>query len=192
MDQRLPQAVRRGGQLEHVYWTNSETHAIGRAAIAGTGVEQAFITVGSVTNPSGLAINTEHIYVLAAWEGRMVVARCELGGEGGGIANFVELEGSPENSPNGAIAVNSEYIYWGLPNADNIGRAKLSGLERKEAFIEGVGGVARISLGQRHLLHLLEQQQQHDGEHYRPSGTWQAPKSTGCSSLPAKERFLSV
>lgn len=62
----------------HVYWSNRNGNAIGRANLDGTGVDPTFISGGGIANPVALAVTPTHIY----WtnHGTRTIGRATLAG----------------------------------------------------------------------------------------------------------------
>jgi hypothetical protein len=121
----------------HIYWTEPKSDAIGRSDLAGTNVNNEFIT--GADNPQGIAVDAGHVY----WtnEGSDTIGRSELNG-GGVQQNFI----SGASQPRG-IAVGGGFIYWTNIGSTDIGRAEVSGANPNAAFItrsaeEVPGGIA--------------------------------------------------
>lgn len=108
----------------HIYWAGDLGTFIGRANLDGTGVRRSYLNVGA--RVCWVAVNRTFIYWSNYQTGE--IGRAKLNGTG---ANPDFISGA-----NGAIAINSTYIYFGV--AGGIGRAKLNGTGVKRNFITGV------------------------------------------------------
>jgi hypothetical protein len=111
-----------------VYWTNTQNPAgsVARAKINGTGLNENFIP--NLAGPSGVAVDSQHIYWVEVGMSR--IGRANLDGTGV-IPNLLTLP----PAVNG-IAVNSTGIYYvtsGPPQS--IGHADLNGGNQNNAFI---------------------------------------------------------
>jgi hypothetical protein len=129
----------------HIYWTNEDTRAIGRANLDGTGVNQNFVATASF--PDAVAVDSGHIY----WAnlGGFAIGRANLDGTG---VNPFFVDAGPY--PFG-LAVDSGHLYWSHlnlssdPNAydDAIGRANLDGTGVDQNFIFGAFSPAGVTVG---------------------------------------------
>ena len=107
----------------HIYWTDSNHDAIGRANLDGSAADPTFIS-GVLPYNCGLAVDGAHIY----WSNRAteqsgqspLISRANLDGSG--------VEPSFISAPPDSIglAVGSSFIYWGQEGAGLV-RASLSG-----------------------------------------------------------------
>lgn len=124
------------GNLRHIYWNNSRTGTIGRAALDGTYVNQRFITASHQCR--GAAVDANYIYWTNTFHG-MAIGRADLNGSNVN-QNFITLSSQPFG-----MAVNATHIFWASPFTGTIGRANLNGSNANESFItpaDSVEGVA--------------------------------------------------
>ncbi len=125
---------------------------IGRAAIAGTGLEETWLPLASLITEksgnkgiiSGIALDGTHLYWSAFYNvgsppplfiGRATIA-------GGTIEKTWIPEASEYGGRNAYLAVNSEYIYWCEPLVGSgtlVGRATISGGSVEQGFVNGAG-----------------------------------------------------
>jgi virginiamycin B lyase len=122
---------------QHVYWANSSsnTNAIGRANLDGTGSpEQTFIPGAS--GPEGVAVDGQHIYWANYTSGK--IGRANLDGNSVD-QSFITGADHPEG-----VAVDAQHVYWANSTGATIGRADLDGNNVDQSFITGVAptGVA--------------------------------------------------
>jgi virginiamycin B lyase len=147
---------------EHVYWTNTGcsnaigpingTGLIGRADVEGTpaSVEPEFIT--GVSNPQGIAVNSEHIYWASAGDGptERSIGRADLDGDGV-EQNFFPVGLHLQSVPYG-IGLSADHLYIAAAdneNHDYAFRVSLDGSEQ-EAIFTGNGGVGGVAVDSSH------------------------------------------
>jgi virginiamycin B lyase len=116
------------GNLRHIYWNNSRTGTIGRAALDGTYVNQRFITASLQCR--GVAVDAKYIYWTNTFNG-MSIGRAYLNGSNVN-QNFITLSTQPFG-----MALNANHIYWANNFTHTIGRANLNGSNANESFITG-------------------------------------------------------
>src|SRR4051812_40860255 len=110
----------------HVYWTSYEApDTIGRAALDGGDVRQAFITGAS--DPVGLAVDGAHVYWTNSRAGS--IGRANLVG-GGVTQRFITGLSRPYG-----LAVDAGHIYWSGETDGTIGRANLDGTCQEPSFM---------------------------------------------------------
>lgn len=107
-----------------LYWAGDLGDYLGRANINGTGVRRGFINVGA--RVCWVAVNRSYIYWSSYQTGQ--IGRARLNGTG---INPDFISGT-----NGAFAISSSYIYFGVTGG--IGRARLNGTAVRRNFITGV------------------------------------------------------
>jgi virginiamycin B lyase len=120
----------------HVYWSN-QAHAIGRANLDGTGVDQSFIT-GRKIIPLGVAVNANHVYWANGSVGSggpsrplSTIGRANL--DGTGVTHrFIRGATYPFG-----VAVDANHVYWADFLTGTIGRANLDGTGVNRSFITG-------------------------------------------------------
>lgn len=124
-----------------VYWADAKGGTIGRANLDGTGVDDAFITVGG--EPISVAVDSGHIY----WANRTTgsVGRANIDG---GAANNAFVSGIAEPL---AVAVNSSSIYWSSLGGNEIGRANIDGTGRTLGLVTGAQTPCGIALDNGHV-----------------------------------------
>lgn len=158
----------------HVYWSQPDRGAIGRANLNGSGVEYDFLT--GLESPCGVAVDGTSIY-WAEVEGGMI-GKADLDGSdanrsfisgvtkpcgvavGGGylywsaehdLARVALSGGVPQlihrevNSYFCGVAVDETHVYWG-GFEESIGRAKLDGSNPEPSFITGIERPCGIAL----------------------------------------------
>ena len=113
----------------HIYWTNNGGGSVGRSNLNGTGVNENFIQFSSLhSQPIGIDLDSNHIYVTSPTLGPNCVARANRDGTGLNEC-FMSVAGSGQAdggaSPWG-VAVDSGHIYWSN-FFDAIGRSNLDG-----------------------------------------------------------------
>ena len=125
----------------HVYWSNYNTAAIGRANVDGTEVNQSFI--GTNFNPEGMAVDGNHIY----WSnlGSNTIGRANVDGTG---VNQSFISGA--SSPAG-VAVDGTHIYWANYNAGSIGRANVDGTGVNQSFISTNSNPHGVAIDGNHI-----------------------------------------
>ena len=132
----------------HIYWSQSggiypsstQTPAIGRANLDGTGVERAFIPFPSGSYPGGVEVDDSYIYWInsrpdpLSWE---TIGRANLDGSGVD-QSFIDGFGAHTNFPFD-LAVDAGHLYWadlGVQEfTGTIGRADLDGANVDLGFI---------------------------------------------------------
>jgi sugar lactone lactonase YvrE len=131
----------------HVYWTNTETGAIGRAALDGTHVDQSFIAAeGSV---GALAVDARHVYWTtgAGASTPAQIGRANI--DGTGIdPSFVSVG---PGSFIGGLAVNRHHVYWTNRDEGTIGQADLNGAHINRSLISGAKDPTGLALDGGHL-----------------------------------------
>jgi hypothetical protein len=130
---------------EHVYWLfkNSGNAYIGRAAIAGTGVENGWLEIPLANPTCGLAVDSGHLYFGLGES----VGRCALGG------SAVEPNWIHTGNEVAGVAVSSEFVYYLVFNAPFIGRAKLAGTEVNPVFFAGVAASDGLAVNATHVYY---------------------------------------
>ena len=138
-----------GQSSAYIYWTSSDTNAIGRANQNGSGVNQDFLVTGSLSELGQIAIDSSHIYWTSPQSGTI------------GRANIDGTDPEPDfisglTEPSG-LAVSSSYIYWTDPaggagaSAGTIGRADIDGKGVERSFVTGVSFPGKLALGNGRL-----------------------------------------
>ena len=121
----------------YIYWTRYGAHAIGRANLDGTGVNQSLVTG---TDPMWeVAVDADHVYWTTAGDG--TVGRANLDGTG-----------IDENFITGGVygvAVDGGHVYW--TDGASIGRANLDGTGANPSFITGGGDPRGIAVDAGHV-----------------------------------------
>lgn len=109
----------------YVYWGNEATNSIGRAALDGSGANQAF--VAGASQPTGIATDGSHVY----WANQETdtISRANLDGSDR-IPNFITGAKNPQG-----VAVDGDHIYWVNAETNAIGRANLNGTSVSQTFI---------------------------------------------------------
>ena len=112
----------------YVYWgvLNGSVAGIGRATLAGTGVNQAFFDSPYNTPVGGLAESGGHLYFGS--------------GEEIGIVNLDGTEAPGGILASGAVdgvAADSTYVYWANEEDDEIGRARQRHRSRRRIHHHG-------------------------------------------------------
>jgi hypothetical protein len=151
----------------HIYWTSGSSAEegvgeIGRADISGepASVEPSFIPgrveTGPgefktlVTNPQGIAVNSEYIYW--ANDGTNAIARAQIGGDNPQPSwHFIGSQEVPQG-----VAVDATHIYWTTNNPNSwIARVDLDGSNEKFKIVNLEGEVSAevrgIALDGSHL-----------------------------------------
>jgi hypothetical protein len=130
----------------YVYWTNSLNGTVGRATIAGKGVEEKFIALKDTTGGAGLTVNKDYIYWTSANGGTATtIARANLNG-GGVNQSFI----TGAENPCG-VAVDSSYIYWAGDVGSSIGRANLDGGGVNQDFVTTGTGVCGGAVTKKYI-----------------------------------------
>ena len=140
----------------YIYWANSDSGAISRANLDGTGANQSFTPrLGTAPNtPSGVAVDGAHIYWTYFNDGANI-GRANLDGTGVDKSFIVA-----PTSALSQVAVDGGHVYWvskysassagppdlNSPGTGSIGRANLDGTGIDPNFISGIsfpaGGLA--------------------------------------------------
>jgi hypothetical protein len=152
----------------HIYWINTETEAIQRAKLDGSGVVEDFIGAEATDNPRGIGIAGEYIYWAnaAKEDGGGAIGRAKIGAGGAEEVNedFVEGAGNPHD-----VAVQGEFLYWTnsavqTSNEAYIGRAKaIDGGELNTKFVTVFGGETKklwgIAIDGEHIYWVVRNNQ---------------------------------
>ena len=112
---------------QHLYWGDTWTGTVGRATLAGSAPDGAFIS--GLGSPCGVAVTATHIY-WSDFETNMI-GRARLDGsevEPGFVLGAARPCG---------IAVDGSHVYWTNQTRGTIGRADLGGANVDQAFISG-------------------------------------------------------
>jgi virginiamycin B lyase len=150
----------------HIYWSQSggiypsstQTPAIGRANLDGTGVERAFIPFPSGSYPGAVEVDDSYVYWINSRPDAFsseTIGRANLDGSGVD-QSFIDGFGAHTNFPFD-LAVDAGHLYWvdlGVQEFSGmIGRAGLDGANVDEGFItpaqraSPVGVAVNFSLG---------------------------------------------
>jgi hypothetical protein len=132
----------------HIYWSqtggvrpdSTQTPAIGRANLDGTGVERAFIPFPSGSSPGGVEVDAAHIYWFNAQATGLTIGRANLDGTG---VDQSFIGGFGPQTSQVDLAVDAGYLYWAEVAATPpdftptgmIGRADLGGANVDHGFI---------------------------------------------------------
>jgi hypothetical protein len=120
-----------------VYWANNNT--IGRANLAGGGVNQNFMTVAA---GSGLAVDSGHLY----WSGSGAIGRADIDGSSPN-PGFITAPSSPQG-----VAVDGGHVYWADFATTTIGRADIDGGGTPEpSFIAGDNQLRGVAVDSSHV-----------------------------------------
>jgi hypothetical protein len=99
---------------EHIYWANAglnfANRSIGRATVAGSGVEQLFQNLAGTRLPSGIALTTDHLYLTEFGEGEHFGYIARTSSEGGPREALVFI-GS--DKPRG-LTIDGGHVYWSV------------------------------------------------------------------------------
>jgi virginiamycin B lyase len=132
-----------------VYWGDNYQHAIGRANLDGTQVDEFFIS--GINDPTSIDIDARHIY----WGTSSGLGPGEVF-EPPAIAR-ADLDGAQVNetfiagvSP-GDIAVGDDHIYWTDYSEPAIGRANLDGTVVERGFVDPGAEVSGIAVDANHI-----------------------------------------
>ena len=123
----------------------SGEHAIGRAAIDGSGVDHSFLDVSA----NSVAVDATHIY----WSTGGSIGRAEL--DGSDITpNLLTIPGAGLGAR--GVAVDGTHIYWvdrgvGPFAAGSVGRAKLDGSDADYSFVTGITSPTGIAVDGQHV-----------------------------------------
>ena len=125
-----------------VYWASAGQTTIGRAKLNGSGVNNAFIA--GLSNVHGVAVDSAHVYWTQGSGATSSIGRANLDGSGKN-PNFVPNTTGinfAAASPQAAIAVNTNGVYWANTGTTSIGRANIDGSAPNPVLINVPG--ARI------------------------------------------------
>jgi hypothetical protein len=113
----------------HLYWSNRDAGAIGRADITGSHVQRHFIT--GLTDPNGVAVSGTSLYWASTDPNASsnAIGRASLNG---GHVNRAFITGA--SYPYG-VAVRAGHLYWTNYDGGTIGRADLDGTHVQQDFI---------------------------------------------------------
>jgi streptogramin lyase len=123
----------------YIYWAGF--HAIGRANLDGTNVDQSFI-IGA-GNSLGVAVDSTHIYWTNHDTG--TIGRANLDG-----TNVDQSFIIGASNPLG-VAIDGTHIYW-TNHSGTIGRANLDGTEVNQEFISRVESPDAIAVSDAHIF----------------------------------------
>ena len=123
-----------------IYWTSSNSNAIGRANLDGTGVNQSFITGAS--GPAGVAVDGQHVYWANNSNGP--IGRANLDGTGVN-QSFITAQ-----FPDG-VAVDGQHVYWTNLQSTTIGRANLDGTGVDQSFITADSDPSGVAVDGQHI-----------------------------------------
>jgi virginiamycin B lyase len=122
-----------------VYWASAGQTTIGRAKLNGTAVNNAFIK--GLSNVHGVAVNSTHLYWTQGSGATSSIGRANLDGSGAN-ANFIPNSAGlnfAAASPQAAIAVNANGVYWANTGTTTIGRANIDGSAPNSTLINVPG-----------------------------------------------------
>ena len=122
-----------------VYWASAGQTTIGRAKLNGTAVNNAFIK--GLTNVHGVAVDSTHVYWTQGSGATSSIGRANLDGSGANasfIPNSAGLNFAAA-SPQAAIAVNTNGVYWANTGTTTIGRANIDGSAPNSTLINVPG-----------------------------------------------------
>lgn len=109
----------------YMYWANSGTDSIGRAALDGSGVDPSFIA--NAKGAVEVAVDGHYVY----WTNSAGIGRASLDGTGADTSFVATLAYG--------VAVDNGHVYWGFfgygPTRGGVGRAKLDGRAIKKKFV---------------------------------------------------------
>ena len=145
---------------DHIYWTDllDAGPSIGRANLDGTGANPEYIYTQTSGAPSGLAVDSSHLY-WAGWQSN-TIGRVDLDGENL-ITNWIQ--GSPDffgsaSAQTAGVAVNSQRIYWGNWRAGlgsalgPIGVAEIAGSPSSNDYVSSTSGANSLALTPDYLF----------------------------------------
>ncbi len=117
-----------------VYWSNTETHTIGRANIDGSAPNSK---VFNVTGPQvfivcGIAVTDDFVYWVATRMGSSI-ERVDANGSPPSVFSAFRIDGVDPSTSCG-LAVDSSFLYWGGRDG-SIGRAPVGGGTASNSFI---------------------------------------------------------
>lgn len=126
---------------QNLYWGNASEGTIGRATVAGTAGNQAFIS--GLGEPCGVVATGTHIY----WSdfGTNLIGRANLDGSGVEPA-FISGAADPCG-----VAVTAAHIYWTNQDLGSIGRASLDGSDVDQEFISGLGAPCGVAVSPQNI-----------------------------------------
>jgi virginiamycin B lyase len=119
----------------HIYWTDSDSNAIGRSKLDGSRAKPTFITTG-VHYPDQVMVTAAHVY----WSNYNLgtIGRANIDG-----THVKQAFITGATNPSG-IAANKDHIYWTNYTSTTIGRANIDGTHVKQAFIKGASSPGDI------------------------------------------------
>lgn len=126
----------------HVYWANG-ANDIGRANLDGTGVDNAFLNVGTTR---AIAVDGSHIWWTNTGAG--AIGRANLDGSDADPA-YISVPGSPSDLY--GLAVDATHVYWSEQGGNAIGRANVDGTGVVANFISGLNGPRGVDVDGAHL-----------------------------------------
>ena len=119
-----------------LYWANGDINSIGRADFDGQNVNQSFISLTGQHHPTGLAVDSAHIYWIELnalpTATAATIGRADLNGQNVN-QSFISLLSIPASGA--SLAVDSSHIYWALAETKTIARADLNGQNVNQNFI---------------------------------------------------------
>lgn len=114
----------------YVYWSDSSTNAIGRAALDGSGRVDSLIS--GLANPCGVAVVGGYVY----WSEQIGIGRAKLDGS--------EVErGFVPSATSCSLAVDGEYLYWA--GYERIGRVRTDGTGVEPEFIAALDRISGVA-----------------------------------------------
>jgi virginiamycin B lyase len=121
---------------QHLFWGDTTFGTVGRATLAGTEPNQAFIS--GLGAPCGVAVTPTHVY----WSDfdTNLIGRARLDGSGVEPA-FVAGASRPCG-----VAVDGSHVYWTNQGTGTIGRADIGGGNVDHEFIVGAGGPCGLAI----------------------------------------------
>ena len=122
-----------------VYWASAGQTTIGRAKLNGTGVNNAFIA--GLTNVHGVAVDSSHVYWTQGSGATSSIGRANLDGSGANTSFIPNSAGLnfAATTPQAAIAVNANGVYWANTGTTTIGRANIDGSAPNSTLINVPG-----------------------------------------------------
>jgi hypothetical protein len=136
----------------HLYWLDTTGARIGRAALDGTAVEPAFLSIGA--DGSGLAVDAAHVYWIHNAAGVWAIGRADIDGTNV-VSRFIVGTGAGSGAmTNAGVAVDADHIYWtnfASGTGTSIGRANLDGTGVEPAWLTGLVAPCRIAVSGGYL-----------------------------------------
>ena len=126
-----------------LYWSNSVSNTIGRAALDGSSADQGFIT--GANYPRGVAVSARSGWIYWANNNLNTIGRARLDGS---QADQSFITGA--NGPSG-VAVDDTYVYWTNVGNGRISRARLDGTDVDPDFILGANTPAGLAVDAGHV-----------------------------------------